>query len=149
MNKQYTAVDRSAQLRHWKYIKKKRGKNGKWIYYYDKEKLKDDLGFDEREAAEKARNDYSLSLVKAHIAKENARKGYDETTHKNYTEGKTQQERVDIVDRASDNYKKASDNAIKSAYKYAAAHKAYMNTPLGKLENFINKGAKFLEKIFG
>ena len=32
----YYAIDSSGNLRHWKYIKRVRGKNGKWRYYYNR-----------------------------------------------------------------------------------------------------------------
>lgn len=37
-------------LMHWKYIKKKKGKNGKWIYYYNDTDLKryERSGYDDR-----------------------------------------------------------------------------------------------------
>lgn len=34
----YYAIDKSGELKHYKYIKKFRGRNGKWQYVYDKDK---------------------------------------------------------------------------------------------------------------
>lgn len=143
----YLSVDRSKQLKHWKYIKKVR-RNGRWVYYYDAEKLKDDLGFDEREARDEAQRKYETSRLKSYVAEQNLKKGYAEG--KSVTGyGLSMDEKSAIVKRADEIYKATNKETVNLAKEYAAASRKYANTPLGKLESFINKGARFLEKIFG
>lgn len=38
----------SDELYHWKYVKREKLPSGKYRYYYDKDKLKDDIGYDEK-----------------------------------------------------------------------------------------------------
>ena len=74
-------------LMHWKYIKKKKGKNGKWIYYYDRTANK--LTNLEAQKA-KAQYDYDRAFGKFYTDRFNddmgaaRRSGYGERTVKNW-----------------------------------------------------------------
>lgn len=145
MSKYYLGVDRSSQLKHWKYIKKKRGKNGKWIYYYDKEKLKDDLGFDEREARDKARFESSVAEANLIIQQQKEKEAYQRYASKGLV-SKYGAKRLKEAWAAEE---AASKRHIETGKKFIQAHDAYMQTPLGKLENAINKAKKTIKRLLG
>ena len=61
MDKYYSVIRSNSddlEHRNFKYVKRVKGKNGKWRYYYDtaslKKDIKDKLGVDERQAREQA-----------------------------------------------------------------------------------------------
>lgn len=102
----YTGTDLVSQneLKHWKYIKKKKV-NGKWRYYYD---IKDALGYDERDAFYKTAGEYIR-------ADEEAKK----LTKRNKTSNDAAQARI-YADKKRDEAKKARED--------------FKKTPLGKLK---------------
>ena len=66
MAKPYVAVQRTNQktdIMHYKYLKREKGPNGKYKYYYDKDQIKKDLGYDERDTLERQRNIALQSLA--------------------------------------------------------------------------------------
>lgn len=137
-------------MQHWKYIKKKKV-NGKWRYYYD---IKDALGYDEREARDKAATNYSKATKDAydfqdHVSTQNTNAiiGHDPYTGAPvYTKGG--KERIqDLEKQKQEKFKKAAD-AGKAA---SDAQKEFAKTPLGKLENLeskVKKAKKWLKGIF-
>lgn len=67
-NKNYYGIQKSdyqTSLSHYKYIKRVKV-NGKWRYYYDtksfKRDVKDKLGYDEKEARDKAMTEHTKAL---------------------------------------------------------------------------------------
>lgn len=145
MNRQYTGVDRSPQLRHWKYIKKKRGKNGKWIYYYDKEKLKDDLGFDERDARDKAELENRAVGAALRVQEQTVK----ENKERYASNGIVNKQGAKVLRDSWAAKEALSEKYIETGKKYIQAHKAYMETPLGKLEYATEKVSKFFSRLFG
>ena len=127
---------RDDELMHWKYLKKVRGKNGKWVYYYDKKGLKRDvkdaLGYDERQRVGQAEYDYKRinnNLI-------------------DYARNKSK--------NVSDDYyrKKIQDILLKhrkdAADKYTKAQEDYLKTPLGKLDrldDLVDEGRYIVSQI--
>ena len=131
MIKTYVAVQRTGQqkneLTHWKYIKRERGKNGKWKYYYDKDSLrtdinntankiketgskiednvKDKLGYDERDARDRAISENKKALDNLNKAK-----------------------RTGEYDDALQQLRESNDKALKAIDKYS-------KTPIGRLDH--------------
>ena len=59
MDKPYVVVQRTnprMDIMHYKYLKREKGPNGKYKYYYDKDQIKKDLGYDARDAMERQRS---------------------------------------------------------------------------------------------
>lgn len=130
------------ELMHWKYIKKEK-KNGKWIYYYDVgeasyidgntgkkpsnivgyTKLEDMLGKDEQERARRA------SAVYEQADRNSTNRSYSSRS---------------AMEKEAKRVAKLGQAAIE-------ANKAYMKTPLGRLEtaaNTVKKAKKAVAKIF-
>ena len=148
MNKSILGVDRSAQLRHWKYIKKKRGKNGKWIYYYDKKSLKSDfekiVGIDARRKRDHAELLYNVSNINSQKSKNT----YNEAKYEVMKDGKiTSQERKSIDEYGRQRYKDYV-SVRNTGRSYISAKSAYLNTPLGKVEAAIKSGKSFIRNLF-
>lgn len=128
---------RSNDIQHFKYLKKKKV-DGKWRYYYDVNHLKNDLGFDEKE---------ELKSAKRNLA--SAKDAYDEQykyTQNNWKSVMSDREHLKAV---AYNTKRITDNYDKAKRRVDKAVKEYNNTPIGKLENFVNEGKQNLKKLFG
>lgn len=135
-------------LCHWKYIKKKRGKNGKWQYYYDDTTLK---RYDNNESVTENVNGVQTTTE--------YRKGngmFD--TKSTYT---TRVSAKGILPRGFDAYYKTVRNVKeqgKLSRSYAKAEKFIYNTfykknsKVNKLikssKKQINNGRKFVQSIF-
>lgn len=109
-------------LMHWKYIKKKKGKNGKWIYYY---------------------NDTDLKRYE--------RSGYDDrlssTTTAKYQNGKTVVSK-DYYRKTNDLFGGTTRTTTVSGGKNVVERKTNYHEQ-GKVDRLIAKGEKFLfDKIF-
>lgn len=123
------------ELKHWKYIKKTKV-NGKWRYTYDKEKLKDDIdmGLEERKQLMDAKDNadfykavYELTQERRNNPTAMDMKNFDGDVEKFKSE----------MDKQVDGTRA---NVVKAEKKVAECLKEYGNTPLGKLEKFINDG---------
>lgn len=147
MSKQYYAIHKkdSNELTHWKYIKREKGSNGKWKYYYDKESLqkdvsntamkidetknkieyniKDKLGYDERDARDKAIADNQKALDNL-----NKTKGTDE------------------YDNAVQQLNEASDKALKAIAKYSKTPIGMMDRMQESIEYGLHSVKKYLVK---
>lgn len=110
-------TDDSDELKHWKYIKKKKV-NGKWRYYYD---VKDALGYDERARAANAVYKYNKN---SHNANAYNKIQGDPTREKWYDQKKSDQ-----MYRVAQNSGKMASYAMNKYYK----------TPLGKLDRLDDK----------
>lgn len=121
---EYYAIDKNGELRHWKYIKKKKV-NGKWRYYYDRDKRNEDL---RRKLGYDARSSAAVDVQEYEWSKKNAEA---------YEKIKTDPTRVKWYDQ-----KKADElNAVvKSKGKQASLSlRRYYNTPLGKIDKLDDK----------
>lgn len=129
----------SDELQHWKYISKKKV-NGKWRYYYDVDKLKDDLGYDEREEAYK-QHDYVMTIG---ALRKRQNKRYNDALPKFGPATNKQQKRID-EEKAELNKinKKYSEEAKKYYEKQAAFHK----TPIGKIDKLVEGAKEVVENI--
>lgn len=134
-------------LMHWKYIKRVK-KNGKWRYYYDEESLKrdikDKLGYDERERLQKANKQYEKAV-------NNAKKADTKTSdqlNKFMNNPMPVRQRV-AMRKAYDDALKESEKATKKAEKaYEKVEKLkdeYSKTPIGKANEFVQKGENFFK----
>lgn len=110
------------ELYHWKYIKKVK-KNGKWIYYYTEEQLRDALGYDERDDYHQAflnqLDATSTMLKKQKEHMEAARIGTNDVAEK--------KQQVDMAKASLESAKKETDRALVR----------YGNTPLGKYDTLV------------
>lgn len=127
-----TKSDPSAELTHWKYIKREKV-NGKWRYQYDKEKLKDDLGFDELEDYNEAKQIHETGLQ---VYKETSKREGDGVLES-------------LVKAAANSYAKSTLDY--TGKKYLESRSKLMKTPIGKLvaaKETIEKGANAISKLF-
>lgn len=131
------------ELMHWKYIKRER-KNGKWVYYYDKESAKRDfeysklgnaLGYDEqrRRNAAVSREVSSINALDAAMKRTKRAKTFEE-----YQKARLDEYNARIVNaKAHDKYKKAD--------------REFRKTPIGKLTTLkekIDSGKYWIENLF-
>ena len=149
MSNNYYGVHKSdyqSSLAHFKYIKRVK-KNGKWVYYYDKKSLKEDvkdaLGYDEREIMDAARK----INTKAQLDFNKAEKDLDE--HNN---GRLQIfNSAGPIDKYSQYYIRKLKTAA-AAEKYLKTKQEEFNrTPLGvvtKASESIKKATDFVSKLF-
>lgn len=148
-NESYQAAMKnvSGDICHWKYIKREKV-NGKWRYYYDTDKLKDDLGFDEREDARKQKNLMNATKALSNIKKDEAGQAYDRMN-----EPLINKEIYDIrkkrYDDAVNNYFKADAAYWSQKSKYESIVVKYEKTPIGKIESVANKAKNFVKDLFG
>lgn len=140
------------ERKNHKYIKREKIK-GKWRYWYKDtkgklknkiEKVKDDLGFDEREALISKTKERNALVEKNSIDKRN---------YKDYQiKLKYDNKNVDVKNQ----YNKAASQYMKSTSKLTVTNaqvesftEKYAKTPIGKLETSIQKGLKFAKDILG
>ena len=133
----YIGKDQTPTIKHWRYIKRER-KNGRWVYYYDREKLKDDLGFDERQRLNDSKKELS--------ARKDAYDAQNKYVQKNWDNIMNDRELLNTV---SQNNKRITANYDNAKAEVEKCIKKYNATPLGKLENAVNKGKKVLKRLFG
>lgn len=139
------------ELMHWKYIKKERGKNGKWIYYYnrnavkqDLEKVADALGADEYERLKKAESDYK----NADMDRSNARGNYlDYRTSLNNTKPTVDDQRAQYLYGV---YTTANKRYAEAGRKYTEAQNEFNKTPLGvvtKAADTVKRGMQVVSNL--
>lgn len=146
-----TKEDPQKDLTHWKYIKRVK-KNGKWRYYYDKEQLKDDLGFDERDALEKAKNNYldvvGVNQDRVEDPLDTARylqDSWDDLVKK--TALKTDVHNKEQMDELMW-MRSESNKMFKAKIGYEYAKRMYESTPLGFAEKTLNNGKEWIDNTF-
>lgn len=140
----------SDELYHWKYIKKVRGYNGKWKYYYDIDQLKDDLGFDEKKDYERAR------LI------ENMRSADESRARANFVSKTRKQNLINgvlngllgtnITTKGYESSRRTLRKAQSASYiakRNADAYlQKYYSTPIGRIAKVADSGKKFLSGLF-
>ena len=143
----------SNYLEHWRYIKKTRV-NGKWRYYYDRDQMRKDLGYDAKEKMLERRFKEAEAKTKRDAAMSIASDAYKKTSG-------TRKGRFETI--AS---KAIYDNTVKAALKYDQEYREakeiakvytekYEKTPIGRIDKAsrtfkkgVKKVSKFLSKIF-
>ncbi len=93
------------ELMHWKYVKRVR-KNGKWVYYYDRSQLREDVG---------------ITKVNDVILTERRRKG-------------AVQDQLNSAGKSKADFERYGKKADKLGDIRSKEIKEYLNTPLGKLD---------------
>lgn len=112
-----SSTDQDIMHRSHKYVDRKMGKNGKWIYYYtNKPSLKARTG---KYAGEKLHNQQFKSAIKISSMPNNSRED---------AEAKAAQRHIETK-------------------KIEKAQSDYMKTPLGAVEHIASKGMAYLEKL--
>lgn len=148
MSQYYLGVDRSKQIRHWKYIKRERV-NGKWRYYYDDYAARNDfnekMGYNAKQNLENAK--FKKNLFEGQSYRH--RKEYEHAKLEYGRDGKIDKYERIILAKAAHKSAESSATAAKVGREYIKAKEAYMKTPLGKAEKFIKTASKFLKKLFG
>lgn len=127
---------------HWKYIKKKKV-NGKWKYYYDADQLKDDLGFDERNAVNKQRRFMESSKAMTTIKRDEAKQQYDRLNEP-YISKESYNIRKDRYNKAVEDVFDADRAYSIQKQKCESLVAKYEKTPIGKLETNFKKVERFL-----
>lgn len=153
--KDYTAVVKrkdSDELQHWKYKSKKKI-NGKWRYYYNTNKnekpgmmarIKDRLGFDEKEEYER------LSAERTrykNAADEWSNVGQD-IVKDSYRDGKYTDGEANAANMAFDNARYNREKAEEIGKTATKAWNNYIRTPIGKLDEAIENGKLWFELLF-
>lgn len=137
-----TKEDPQKDLTHWKYIKRAK-KNGKWRYYYDKERLKDDLGFNKREEYKTAEQTYDKALD---TYRKKARDTRDfEKQSNNLSAKEYNYERSHDLYRSENYWKEVTEKRLRE---YSSAKTDYYKTPIGSIEKYVEKGKQIVEKLF-
>lgn len=139
----YYGKEFSDELYHWKYIDKYKNKFGKWVYVY-KKKIKDALGYDERDRMNDARKkvqDYGKQFGLTDIDNWT-------TSSKELTDIRNQAvvdyARKQIDDADVEKVLKLTEKAEKAFSEYGRATMDYNETFLGRIE----KGKKWLDNLF-
>lgn len=133
------------ELMHYKYIKRERGKNGKWRYYYD---VKDALGYDERKQYQDDKAYLDMYTKMGKETWKDTERVYEETEKDGIV---TDNEKY-IRSQVLDNHMYYEDNKKHYEELVKRSLSAYENTPLYKVESAkerINSGVKSLKKILG
>ena len=138
-----------------KYIRREKGKNGKWVYYYDTKQLKKDvkksidtakdrLGFDDLEALNKQHNRVMTvdEMRNASRAKYVMTMPTGVTTYRDPKNKYSYQQMV--TKRRYDKWNKKYDDEVKKYYEQEAN---FHKTPLGKIDKIVDKGKDIVEKI--
>lgn len=144
---EYRAVnksDPSTELTHWKYIKREKQSNGKYRYYYDLPsgkqktskvltKASDVIGEDERAQLKdsESKRDYYVNTANANL--------------KEFLNAPPSSTTANEAFQYSVHY---TELAVKAQKVVDKCLKEYNKTPLGKLENAINKGKSLLTSLF-
>lgn len=128
------------ELQHHKYIKRVKGKNGKWRYYYD---IKDAMGVDEREA-----RDLAVAKQKKAVATE--QKMAKELSTVDEFAKKANVDRTVAREAAVTDYNDARNARRSADVRAMKAINDYSKTPLGKIERVteaVNKGSRYLKDL--
>lgn len=136
-----TYLVHAREWKNHKYISKKRGPGGKWIYKY-----KEAVGLNARANAklmqERSRN-VEMENLKA-LRKYNRSMRGIENDRTLSTAGKMMN-----AEQLTADYQATKTRANKAKLRADAAVRKYQNTPLGKLEGLANKGKAKLAKLVG
>lgn len=116
------------ELKHWKYVKKVRGANGKWRYVYDETKV-NDMKKQRDEAAAKG----------SQLAVE-AKNAYSDLTRDDYRNNQAKVNEAKIKNNALS--KEASEHSKKASELGGEITKA-------EYEKIMAKGLNFINKLFG
>lgn len=136
MAKPYVAVQRTNQktdIMHYKYLKREKGPNGKYKYYYDKDQIKKDLGYDKRDALERQRSTALQTLAQ-----------YENDTIQ--YERNTDPSKEKLLRKR---YEMSSKQLNQDMKDFLIYEQEYLKTPLGKAENAAAIGKGVVEKIVG
>lgn len=151
-------------LAHWKYKRKYKGKNGKWVYVYDDgkslgDKIKDNLGItakEQMEADRKSLNEATAEAVnarseygKANETMKRMEGRFDKDRKSKVTQMFRNETAIETVlktkaanDTARDKAKAATDKEQAARTKLKASSKVYDQTVLGKAA----KGLEWLQR---
>ena len=137
------------ELYHWKYIKRVK-KNGKWRYYYDKDQLKDDLGYDEKEAYEQALANQAYVEDKHDKARQNFINAYmKESDFRYVSNANPKLERVysHMTDKNLERSDRTYEAEIRAKKATKSAFAKYERTPIGQIDKMVNDTKKIAEKV--
>lgn len=132
----FLGIEFSDELYHWKYIKKKKV-NGKWRYYYDKEQLKDDLGFDERKRYKDAKRERKYYWEQENKYLDNFKSRMDYINRDPQGVGVTSPEYDTVYKMANKDhdigmeYRKDRERVDKKVNQF---YNEYRRTPIGKID---------------
>lgn len=137
--------DGTAELYHWKYIKKEKipGKN-KFRYYYDLAELKEDvrdavgLNKPSNEGLESAKRELDFNRNRVRVAKEQS-KAWKESAKTNPESEKQAKDWEDDLRERNAEYRQSVRKYDNRKQLYDQAVKKYAETPIGKLENLSGK----------
>ena len=139
----YHGSEFSDELYHWKYIDKYKNKFGKWIYVY-KKKIKDALGYDERDRMNEARKkvqEYGKQLGLTDISNwSTSSKELSDIRNKAVVDYKRKQ----IDDKEVEKTLKMVKDAEKAFSDYGNAIWDYNYTALG----YVERGKDWLNNLF-
>ena len=146
----------SDELYHWKYVHKEKV-DGKWRYYYEIDKHKEDIknnirdamGYDEKallEVTKKGHDEYAQKKL-------DAEKKFDEAYNASKN-GQPSDYNTLLIDKnrmrdSFNEYKRADGIYQQRKKSYEEALRKYENTPLSKLEKAVEKGKALFSKLFG
>lgn len=145
----------SDELYHWKYVHKEKV-NGKWRYYYEIDKHKEDIKASVKDAMgydEKARLAVTKEGHDEYAQKKlDAEKKFDDAYNASKN-GQPSDYNTLLIDknrmRDSFNEYKNADGIYQQRKKsYETALAEYQKTPLSKIEKAAEKGKAFLRKLF-
>lgn len=135
------------ELMHFKYIKREK-KNGKWVYYYDTQLLKDNLKSKKYWKYKEAEDD----MLEAEYMKKQAFENYQQNTREAADGGKFSQDYKKEAEQNKRDYVKYHKQYQEKAKAYLAARNEYMNSPVAKIHASARKvatGAKKVAKWLG
>lgn len=115
---------------------------GKWRYWY--EDVKDKLGFDEKEAVEKKKTEYDKAVSKQD---DDHNKWLDQKVRRKYD--KLNKEVRDKEIELAKTYTQSARATKKTEAELKELTEQYLKTPIGAIENVMNRGKKFVEDVFG
>ena len=140
--------------RKYKYIKKVKGKNGKYRYIYD---VKDALGFDEREAYRRTQAIADKASKEYDDAHDNFSKRISDDFHAVFnnrhidsfgaTDNSLSKHMEQQTDIAMRNLHKARSKANAKKTMSDNALRKYQKTPLYKMEDAIDTGKYYLRRL--
>ena len=138
MSKGYYAIDKSGNLRHYKYVKREK-KNGKWVYYYD-----DDLGGGKAVATKPAtKPGHSTASMKTKNATKDAPSDKDWKTGNKYVDKVKDFLGYDEAAKAS----KAAENYKNTASEYDRSQGYYNKNVKNNTEKSENVRKTFSEDV--
>lgn len=139
------------ELYHWKYIKKVK-KNGKWRYYYDKEQLKDDLGFDEKEAYEQALANQAYTENKVDMTRQNYLNAFNRSLDFKYVPDPFKNPKLEkmygyMADKNMERYRRAGEANTRAKKAVEATFAKYERTPIGQVDKMVKDAKRIAEKV--